>query len=330
VRKVDSSDAIVETVTGEYGVTVSSASLSLAHRTVTSDGDEFLLAAPGIEGRLIRTGRGTGDAALTAWDLGSARIGLLEFGFPSSGGAGVLEQSIVLATILAAPPGGLWDGRPMAEGETFIYPTGASQHATDPAGLRLALTSIAATDFDAAARDLGYDPTTATKKVVRDRRILATLSGLCPGASTDTAPLCPASADQILDAAVRAACLPPLPVNARERTRRASDIELVDESIRYLNSQSQWRLPLLALCRHVNVSERRLQIAFHRILGIGPLAFMQQRALQAAHQHIKSARSHRATVASIARSHGFSHAGRFAQRYTSVYGEPPSTTLYRH
>lgn len=298
-------------------------------QTITSDGDEFMLAVPGAEGHLVRTGRGSGDAAVTAWRTGSIQIGLLEVGFPSAAEAGPVGGSIVLATMLTAPPGCVWDGTPVRSGQTFVYPVGSNHHAIDPPGLCFALTSIPSDSFHDAAASLGYDASTASKKVTSDPGLWTLMSALTNRRAQGAGTAAPPSADRILEAAVRAAFRETLPIGAADLTRRAVDAELVDEALRVIEARSEWRVPMLVLCRHLNISERRLQLAFDRVLGVGPLAFMQHRALQAAHRRLRRNSRDTTTVAAIARDHGFAHPGRFAQRYARVYGELPSRTLDR-
>lgn len=297
------------------------------HRTVTTDGDEFMLAVPGAAGQLVRTGQGSGSASVTAWDLGSARVALLDVGFPAVAAAEVIGRSIVFTTMLSAPPGGVWDGVPVRAGKTFVYPMGSSHHAQDPEGLSFALTTFPWDSFAATAADLGLDPATASQRVIDSRAMLSMLSDLrtfdpvVEIGSTYREEL-------LLEAAVHGACAPEASRDARGRTQRFVDNDLVHEAITLVEASHEWRIPMVRLCRHLNVSERRLQIAFSRILGLGPLAYMQQRALQSAHRNLRVAPPS-ARVADIARANGFAHVGRFAVRYRAAYGEPPSLTLHR-
>jgi transcriptional regulator GlxA family with amidase domain len=105
---------------------------------------------------------------------------------------------------------------------------------------------------------------------------------------------------------------------------------LTRDAIKFLEASRTWRVPILRLCREVGVSERRLLTAFQEQYGLGPQEFMHHRALQGAHQALLDADPAVTTVASIAAEHGFAHGGRFAQRYRSTFGEPPSATLARH
>lgn len=86
---------------------------------------------------------------------------------------------------------------------------------------------------------------------------------------------------------------------------------------------------MLTLARQIGVSERRLQLAFRDALGIGPNAFMRQRALAATRQALLRDDPAVVNVSSIAVDHGFTHTGRFSAYYRNVCGELPSETMRR-
>jgi AraC family ethanolamine operon transcriptional activator len=80
------------------------------------------------------------------------------------------------------------------------------------------------------------------------------------------------------------------------------------------------------LCTRLNVSRRTLQNAFHRVLGISPLAYLRAIRLGAVRQALKTAPS----VTDAATDLGFWHFGHFAKDYQSMFGELPSQTHKRY
>jgi AraC-like DNA-binding protein len=300
--------------------------------TVATEGDEFMLAVPGASGRLVRTGRGNDRASVTSYAIGDVRMALLDVGFPAAAEAEVTGDSVALATMLRTPGDGAWDGVPLAPGQTFVYPTGGSHHASDPQGLRFVLTVLPWATFEAAANDLGRDPSPG-------RRQHVVTAGPLPGLfaqldeETGVVASSPPSVDavvvdQLVDSAVRTVCRADSG-KLRRPARRWEDADLIRDTLDYLDGTRSWMVPVLTLCRHVGVSERRLQLGFASMFGMAPHAFMRHRALQAAHRALRDADPTSNRVSAIARACGFSHLGRFAGDYRVVYGELPSTTLRR-
>lgn len=80
------------------------------------------------------------------------------------------------------------------------------------------------------------------------------------------------------------------------------------------------------LCMRLDVSRRTLQNAFHRVLGISPLAYLRAIRLGAVRQALKTAPS----VTDAATALGFWHFGHFAKDYQAMFGELPSETQRRY
>ena len=76
-------------------------------------------------------------------------------------------------------------------------------------------------------------------------------------------------------------------------------------------------------------SIRTLSRAFEKKYGIGPMAFIKQRRLDAAYLDLLSAEPDVTTVAQVAINYGFAHTGKFAIEYGKAFRETPSTTLSR-
>ncbi|MFJ6084597.1 AraC family transcriptional regulator [Streptomyces sp. NPDC092369] len=75
------------------------------------------------------------------------------------------------------------------------------------------------------------------------------------------------------------------------------------------------------------VGLRTLQDAFRKHVGMSPMAYVTEVRLQRVHDQLRVSAPGTATVAEVAYRWGFTHLGRFAQRYRRRFGEPPSQTL---
>lgn len=74
-------------------------------------------------------------------------------------------------------------------------------------------------------------------------------------------------------------------------------------------------------------SIRSLSRMFQQKHGIGPMAFLKRRRLEAACLDLLGAEPDSITVTQVASSYGFSHFGKFAIEFKTAFGESPSTSL---
>jgi AraC-like DNA-binding protein len=83
-------------------------------------------------------------------------------------------------------------------------------------------------------------------------------------------------------------------------------------------------------CKAIAVSERTLRMACAEQLGVSPKQYQLLRRMQHAQRVLQAADPTRMTVTEVAMHFGHYHLGRFAARYRQQFGEPPSTTRWRH
>jgi len=83
------------------------------------------------------------------------------------------------------------------------------------------------------------------------------------------------------------------------------------------------------LANMAGVSIRSLSRAFEKKYGIGPMAFVRQRRLDACYARLRGSKPGTTTVTDVAMSHGFSHFGKFAIAYKKAFGESPSASLIK-
>ena len=81
------------------------------------------------------------------------------------------------------------------------------------------------------------------------------------------------------------------------------------------------------LAETAGVSIRTLSRAFLKHHGIGPMAFLKQRRLEAAYRELLGTNQDESSVTDIAMRFGFAQLGKFSIEYRRTFGESPSTTL---
>jgi len=81
------------------------------------------------------------------------------------------------------------------------------------------------------------------------------------------------------------------------------------------------------LAAMAGISIRSLSRAFERKYGLGPMAFVRQRRLDACFAQLRGSDREAITVTEVAMSYGFWHVGKFAIAYRDAFGESPSESL---
>jgi AraC-like DNA-binding protein len=83
------------------------------------------------------------------------------------------------------------------------------------------------------------------------------------------------------------------------------------------------------LAAEAGISIRSLSRAFEKKYGLGPMAFVRQRRLDACFARFRGSERDATTVTEVAMSYGFWHIGKFAIAYREAFGESPSATLHK-
>lgn len=81
------------------------------------------------------------------------------------------------------------------------------------------------------------------------------------------------------------------------------------------------------LAAAAGVSIRTVSRGFQHQYGVGPLAWLKARRLEAAQRELRAAARGEMSVTEVALRYGFDHLGRFAADYRRRFGETPSETL---
>jgi AraC-like DNA-binding protein len=299
---------------------------TLPAERVALDGDDFVVALPGVSGALVRTGAGRGPTLVSGGPCGTIDTALVEVGFPMVGEAAAATDTLVAVAVLDAGSGGCWDGIGLLEGQTFVYRPGASQLASDPTGLRFALVSIPWELVAEAFEVLDTVPESMPAVLGANPELFAAIDDVVHrgGANRGGADGAVIAVDRLVGAIAGHLSAPSV-----DSTRRRgwSSVDVVADALAAIEQLGDRPVPVLSLCRACGVSERRLQLAFQEVFGVGPHAYMRQRALHAAHRALLAADPGTASVTATAADHGFVHGGRFASYYRQTFGCTPRATL---
>ncbi|MDC1287164.1 helix-turn-helix domain-containing protein [Gammaproteobacteria bacterium] len=115
------------------------------------------------------------------------------------------------------------------------------------------------------------------------------------------------------------------PSRIEQTSQRYSRI--VKTAQEYVMEQHDVGYSVTDLCEVTNTSERTLQYAFRKILGMTPIEYLIRLRLHRAHQDLRTASPESNTVSKIAVNWGFWHFGEFSTAYRSCFDEMPSETL---
>ena len=105
--------------------------------------------------------------------------------------------------------------------------------------------------------------------------------------------------------------------------------DLVEQAERLALANLDEPLHISTLCRTLEISERTLRKAFHKMRGLPPCRHLRMLRLSQARRALLYADAKLATVTEIATCFGFVELGRFSVEYRKMFGESPSQTLHR-
>ena len=112
--------------------------------------------------------------------------------------------------------------------------------------------------------------------------------------------------------------------------RKRQDYSLMVKSVEdYALAHVGDHLLVTDLCKIAEVSERTLEMAFRKILGITPVAYLMRIRLHRVRQALLAESIGSTTVSAEALNWGFWHFGDFSRAYKECFGELPSDTLRR-
>lgn len=104
---------------------------------------------------------------------------------------------------------------------------------------------------------------------------------------------------------------------------------LVDRASELMLSRLDEPMSILAVCRQVGASRRKLNYCFQDVLGTSPVAYMRAVRLNKVRRALKTCTDCRAGVYDVAVQYGFWHFSQFSLDYKRHFAELPSETLRR-
>jgi AraC family transcriptional regulator, ethanolamine operon transcriptional activator len=114
---------------------------------------------------------------------------------------------------------------------------------------------------------------------------------------------------------------------SRDDESRQAQSHIVRIAEDYALAHSGEYLYVTDLCRTAAVSERALEYAFKRVMGMTPVAYLTRLRLHRVRKALLTAQRGSTTVSTEALKWGFWHFGEFTRAYKACFSERPSDTL---
>ena len=307
-------------------------------RTFT-DAADYCISVPGASIGLVLTGRG-GFGARVSWvEMQSLSLVGLEESLPRVAFVALPAKPIFVSFPRDGDRAPLWCGVRVRRGDLVLHAPGERFHQATDGATRWGLISISRGDLSAyskallgrelavprAAR-LQRPPSGDMADLLRLQRPARRMAATPPGmlARREVARALEQDLIRALVAALGAGAAHDF---SETRQRHAAIMVRFEKA---LASQGHCRSAMPALCAAIGVPERTLRICCEEFLGRSPLDYARMRRLNLARAALSKADHGIASVAKIARVHGFSEPGRFAVAYRALFGESPSATLMRN
>jgi AraC-like DNA-binding protein len=285
-------------------------------------------------GHVVPTGHGEFKARLT-W-VGLPHLHLMRARENQAHVAylALLPKSVLVAFPIHFRPPPIWNGAKLRSGDIVLCGGGGiHQWTTGPAqwgAISLAPERLAAVSrvldglelVTPSAACLLRSPVKARARLLRLHARACRLAETSPGimASRQVAR---ALEDELLQALV--SCLTAASCADGNAPKNHAGIMARFEAV--LTGHGDRPLSLQELSTAVGVPERTLRGCCVEFLGMAPNRYIRLRRLNRVRAALRRADSAGASVAAIAREHGFSELGRFAAAYRVAFGEAPSATL---
>jgi len=103
-------------------------------------------------------------------------------------------------------------------------------------------------------------------------------------------------------------------------------MRLLEEAHRLERMHKHHPLSLTEICKAAGMKRRTVQKYFNEIYGMGPTEYFRARRLNGARADLLNGA---ASISKVALRWEFTHLGRFAGSYKTLFGESPKTTRER-
>ena len=306
--------------------------------TTFTDPDDYRRSVPGLNITLVLTGSDTFRSDVTWVRLDRLRLVRIVERAPRIAFLALAPAPIFVSFPLHSDPQPVWNGVHLRRGDIILHSGGEHFHQRTIGTARWGLVSLAPDQLHNFSRTLtGRD--LEPPKAARFLRMSPKISGHFLRLYTQTCDLVRSRPDLMAHREVARALEQDLIhalVNVlssgeprSSSSSRQRHAEIMDRFECVLESQPGRPLPTPALCAAIGVPERTLRMCCTEFVGQSPLSYARLRRLNLARSQLLRTDIATASIATIARTFGFSEPGRFAAAYRSIFGEAPSATLRR-
>jgi len=158
---------------------------------------------------------------------------------------------------------------------------------------------------------------------------LANTAALHPELFNDRKETLVAAQTELMEMLLAALDATTAPQHTRSHHTRQAQHRVVKLAEDYALAHAGDRLYVTDLCVATGVSERTLQYAFQKVMGMSPVTYLTRLRLHRVRRALRMATYGSTTVSAQALSWGFWHFGDFSRAYKDCFGELPSETLRR-
>jgi AraC-like DNA-binding protein len=303
--------------------------------TTHTDPDEYRANVPGVAVDLVLTSSDAFKARVAWIKLRRLTLVTVEEVAPHIALLSLDPSRVFVSFPLHGEP--VWDGIRVRRGDFVMHRTGDRLHHLAQSSIRWGLISILPNDLAACGRTLAdkYLTPPETTRLLRPAwkttaEMLRLHTRACRVAATRPEMMAHREVARSVELELTFTLIDIL-ANSKAHDRRALDQRRADIMLRFADTlaaqPNQQRLS--SLCATIGVQERVLRVCCQVLLARTPLKYIRIRQLNQVRSAISKSNHETATVAGIAKSHGFLELGRFAGHYRALFGETPSATLSR-
>jgi AraC-like DNA-binding protein len=302
---------------------------------IFTDPEDFRLGLRGRVIDLVQTGSERFRARLTWLRMRHLSVAQVAEDAPRIAFLSLPAVSVFVSFPVADDPTASWDGIVLPRCRMMLHGAGGNFHQRTTGRTRWGMASLPRASLVAHGRALlGAEfqlpsssailsgPSAAIARFQRLHAQACRLAQVKPDVASH-AEVMRAVEQDLVHALIE--CLRATRVSDHGRGQRHSEMMARFEDV--LSSRWDRPLSMSELSSAVGVPQRTLRMVCDDFLGMSPLAYARLRRLNLARRALLRADSSAATVASVARTYGFSELGRFAAAYRAVFAEPPSATL---
>ena len=303
-----------------------------------ADPDDYRMNLPGLDVGLVMTGSDTFRSDVTWLKTDRLRLVHIVENAPRVAFVCPAPASVHVSFPLHSDPQPVWNGVRLSRGEIVLHGCGEPFHQLTFGTTRWGLISLAPEHLRVYGQTLiGGDLT--LPKMAKFLRPPSTVAGnilrlhtqACNHVRSRPGLMAHREVARSLEQDLIHALVSVLTVDesrssAATRQRHAAIMVRLEQ---VLARQHGRQLSTDELCSAVGAPERTLRMCCTEFVGRSPVNYARLRRLNLVRSVLVRSDPATASIATIARNHGFSEPGRFAAGYRTLFGEAPSTTLRR-